>query len=78
MAYQQTFGSPEGQMVVADLLRRFGYARQPTVPPHSGAPIDPYRALYCEGQRSVLVHVGLMLDSDPLQVKEAYDRVGED
>lgn len=56
-AYIDVFGGPSGQVVLADLLRRFGFVTRSAF-----APGAPDLSAYQEGQRTVLIHVGRMLD----------------
>lgn len=60
MAYQETFRSPAGAIVLAHLLARFGFTERSTYEPG-----DMHRTVLNEGQRSVLVHIGRMLASSP-------------
>ncbi len=60
MAYKQVFTDMQGQIVLADLLYRFGFTRKTTFDPD-----PPERTYLNEGQRSVLVYIGQMLDADP-------------
>ena len=70
MAYQDVFTSPAGQIVLADLMRRFSFTRQSTFQPGISRDID---TVFYEGQRSVLVKVGYMLDVDPVDYAAARD-----
>lgn len=63
-AYQTAFATPEGQIVLADLMRRFGYTRGSTL--HENAHTMAFR----EGTRYVLVHMGKMMDADPSELAE--------
>ena len=65
MAYKQALATPEGHIVVADLMRRFGFSRITTYVPN-----EPERTILNEGQRTVLVHIGRMLDADPSEFTE--------
>lgn len=68
-AYKEFAATQEGQIVIADLMRRFGYSRQSTYSPGEAAQDVTFR----EGQRVVLVHIGRMIDADPAEAQE-YDR----
>lgn len=57
-AYQHVAGTPEGQIMIQDLVRRFGYARSSTID------ADPMRMAWKEGGRAVCVHIGRMIDAD--------------
>ena len=65
-AYQSVARSEEGQRVIADLMHHFGYTRRSMFNPGD----DTASLAYKEGQRSVLVHVGKMIDVDPSQLEE--------
>lgn len=71
IAYKQVFSAQEGQIVMADLLRHFGFSRNSTFN------VNPGSMAYNEGQRSVLIHVGRMLDADPTELEEARKSTGE-
>ena len=60
VAYKQAFSTPEGMIVIADLMRKFGFSRTTTF-----VPGETEQTFIHEGQRTVLVHVGRMLDADP-------------
>ena len=51
-------GTPEGQIMIQDMVRKFGYARQSTID------ADPLRMAWKEGGRTVMVHIGRMIDVD--------------
>lgn len=74
-AYKQVLATPEGHVVVQDLMNRFGFSRRSTFRPDNGfgKATRPEDTIYYEGQRSVLVHIGVMLDADPAQVIEQED-----
>lgn len=71
-AYKTTFSSEDGQVVLQDLVRRFGYTRSSTLSP--GQPDVTARN---EGQRTVLQHVGFLLDVDPAEYERANQTQGE-
>jgi hypothetical protein len=62
--YKQTFGSPHGQRVLRDLMKRFHIMKSTHV---SG---DPYETAFREGERHVLVTLMSTLKIDP-------DKLGE-
>lgn len=66
-AYQAMAENPQGQVVLADLMRRFAHNRASTFQAGHTRPED---CVYHEGQRSVLVHIGRMLDVNPAEIEE--------
>lgn len=66
-AYANTFSSEDGQIVLADMLRRFGFAHRSTF---SG---DTHRMAANEGQRSVMIHIGRMLEQQPPDHQEEVE-----
>ena len=69
-AYRDVFTSQNGQIVLGDLLRRFAYTSRTTID------ADPYRTYAREGQRSVIIHIGRVMDGrigDPTQTEAEYD-----
>lgn len=71
-AYKQAFATPEAQVVLGDLMRRFGFTRSSTFTPQTPFRKEtrPEDTIYYEGQRSVLVHIGMMMDADPSTIIE--------
>jgi hypothetical protein len=66
-AYQHMAETEDGQIVIQDLLRLFGYTRNTTF-------TDTLEGMaFREGQRSVVVHIGRMLDADAA-AQEALDK----
>jgi len=65
-AYQQMARTEDGQIVISDLMSRFGFTRKAMYSPGD----DTASLAFKEGQRSVLIHLGIMLDVDPQQVEE--------
>lgn len=61
-AYQHVAATPEGQIVIQDLVRRFGYSRSSTID------ADPMRMAWKEGGRAVCVHIGRFIDANAEQV----------
>lgn len=70
-AYKVVAASPEGSIVIADLVRRFGFSRQTTID------ADPLRMAWKEGGRTVMVHIGRMIDMDTSQIVDATAPRGE-
>ena len=70
-AYKSVAASPEGQIVIADLVRRFGFSRQTTFDTDLG------KMAWKEGGRTVLVHIGRMVDMDTSQLIETTAPRGE-
>lgn len=62
-AAQAVAQTPEGATLLNYLVGRYGFSRRSTYDP------DPYRTAMNEGQRSVLVDIGILLDLD-LTAKE--------
>lgn len=71
VAYKQVFATQEGQIVMADLLRYFGYTRNSTFDPNPGA------MAYKEGQRAVLIHVGRQLDLNLAELDAIHKPTGD-
>ena len=71
-AYQEFGGSEAGQIVLADLVRRFGYTRSSTLV--EGKPDVTARN---EGQRTVLQWIGYMQDVDPAEYERTHNPQGE-
>lgn len=61
VAYKQVFASPEGQIVLADLIRRFGFTRKS---PFVEARGEPHNFAFLEGGRAVMIYIGLVLDGE--------------
>lgn len=73
-AYQLAFTTQEGQIVLHDLLRRFGFARQSMFQRGVTRPED---LAFSEGGRAVLAHVGVMLDVDPDAYEKSFNQEGQ-
>lgn len=58
-AYREVFGTQAGQIVMADLVRCFGFTERTLIGP------DPHTTYANEGRRSVLLHVQRRLTEDP-------------
>lgn len=66
IAYQKVAQTEEGQIMLQDLVQRFGSSRSTTF-----VAGDPYATAYNEGLRSVCVHIGAQIDADPGQAELA-------
>lgn len=62
VAYKNTFASPEGLRVLADLVKQ---CPQLTSADHLRGVLDANRLFVKEGQRSVLLYIHKMLGRDP-------------
>ena len=72
-AYEAVFLCQEGEIVLADLVRHFGFATKSTL-----VPGDPSYSAYHEGQRTVMVHVMKILEGYYNKQKEiANVRTGD-
>lgn len=58
-AYRDFLASPAGQIVLADLIRHFGYTTRSTV----GR--DTHETYCNEGRRSVLLYIDRVMSTDP-------------
>lgn len=56
-AYRIVAGTPEGQIMLRDLIRRFAFGTRSAI-----VPGDPCMSAWKEGQRSVMVHMNRMID----------------
>ncbi len=65
IAYKVVAATQEGQIVIADLMRRFGFSRNTTY-----VPGDPDMTVWREGQRTVIIHIGRMIDADPASFED--------
>ncbi len=76
VAHKKALTTPEGQVVVAYLMHKFAHTRAPMWCPSSGGAVvnvtgtRPEDLIFAEGQRSVLIEIGLMLDADPAQFEQ--------
>lgn len=50
IAYSRVFDSPDGELVLGDLMREVGFMNR-------GYDPDPHRTNYCQGQRSVFSYI---------------------
>ena len=55
-AWRAILATEDGQTIMADLVQHFGYTSQSTFSK------DPLTMAHREGQRSVLIHIGLCAD----------------
>jgi len=62
-ALQKMATTEDGQIVLAWLTARFGYTRRSTKDGPNGIEFN-------EGQRSVMIELGTLLDADVLRLKE--------
>jgi len=67
-AYQAVFDSPDGHIVLAHLQNGYGFTRDTLF-----VPGDAHHTAFKEGQRSVLVSIGRMLEADPDQLDESQE-----
>lgn len=70
-AYKTVAASPEGAIMIGDLVRRFGYSRQTTFD------TDPIKMGWKEGGRTVMVHIGRMIDMDTSTIADVSAPQGE-
>lgn len=69
LAYKSVFATQDGQIVLADLMRHFGYTNHSTF--SEGGDVN--QTLVREGQRTVLIHIGRRINSDPAINEEIDD-----
>ena len=73
-SYKNVFSTESGKKVMFDLMERFGMLHAPYNP-------ESNKVLYTEGQRSVVLHIMSMKDTDPkaleLLMQEAVDNINE-
>lgn len=72
MAYKDVSASPEGQVVLADLMHRFAFTRTSTF-----VPGETDYTMFHEGQRSVMVHIGKMVEGNPADLTDPDAQHGE-
>ena len=65
IAYKVVAATSEGQIVIADLMRRFGFSRFSTY-----VPGEPELSRMNEGSRLVIVHIGRQIDADPASFED--------
>ncbi len=66
IAYKQVFSTQVGQIVLADLMRLFGFNRHSIYQKGGGTE----QMLLNEGGRKVLVHIGIQIDLDPAALED--------
>lgn len=66
-AAQEIARTPAGATLFNYLVGKYGYSRRSTFDP------DPYRMALQEGQRTVLVDLGILLDTDVTPEKETLN-----
>jgi len=73
-AYRALAASEDGAIVLADLVRRFGFTRRSTFEQD-----DPQgrKQAFNEGQRAVLTHIGYMQDVDPAAYEQSTQPKGQ-
>lgn len=71
-AYKIVAATPEGQIMLRDLVRRFGYGSRSTI-----VPGDPQMTAWKEGQRSVMVHLSRVLDGEAGELEGTTSEKGE-
>jgi hypothetical protein len=69
IAYKNTFESPEGKLVLADLRKRSPLL---TGGLNTAGPIDVNRLLVLEGQNNVLKYIYQMLKRDPNEERQSH------
>jgi hypothetical protein len=62
-AYHNTFNTPEGQIVLRDLVSRHPLFKRGLA--ETNPTLDNNHTYYQEGQRSVLIHIYRLLGRDP-------------
>ncbi len=65
IAYKVVAATQEGQIVIADLMQRFGFSRCTTL-----VPGDPETTAFHEGGRVVIIHIGRQIDADPASFED--------
>ncbi len=79
IAYKNVAATQDGQVVLHDLVRKFAYAQQSMF---KLANQDMNAVLHMEGQRSVVVYIGVMIETDPTMVEQAgttvHDEITDD
>lgn len=65
IALQKLAQTEEGQIFLSYLVHRFGYTRRSTW-------TEPHPQL-AEGQRTVAIEIGILMEADPVQLKQLED-----
>lgn len=68
-AYRETFSTSAGQIVIKDLMRKFGFTLRPTRKP--GETNDDMNMN--EGSRRVLIYIGVSMEMDPNLAEEMHN-----
>lgn len=63
LAYKVVFSTGEGRIVLADLMRHFGFTLSSTFDENHA------KMALNEGTRTVLIHIGRRLETDPASVE---------
>jgi hypothetical protein len=71
-AYHAVAQTEDGAIMIADLVRRFGFARRSTF-----VEGDSHATARNEGQRTVLQHIGFMQDVDPAAYEQSMQPKGQ-
>lgn len=71
-AYRIVAATPEGQIMLRDMVRRFAYGSRSNI-----VPGDPYMSAWKEGQRSVMVHLSRMIDGEAGELEGTTSDRGE-
>lgn len=66
--YHETFGSEHGKRCLEHLKKKAKFNAS-AIPKDNRGCTDPYEMMRQEGQRSVIVHIELMLKKDPYEKK---------
>jgi hypothetical protein len=69
-AVQRLAETEDGQVFIAYLVAKYGYTRNSTAQ-------GPHTLEMNEGQRTVMVDIGVLLDADPLKLKDMETNDGE-
>ncbi|MGI9251275.1 MAG: hypothetical protein ACR2PR_08765 [Pseudohongiellaceae bacterium] len=75
IAYQKVAQTEEGQVMLHDLVRNFGFAQSSIA---VVANFDPVKMQVIEGQRSVVAYIGAKIESSPAVAEAAGTTVTED
>lgn len=75
VAYKETFSTDAGKIVLADLVRQFGYVNESLFNCQNTDPrikADQVAAMK-DGHRQVLIHINFNLNADPAVLREATE-----
>lgn len=70
--YKTAFGTDDGKKVLWDLMAVFKVGDQIHVPG------DPYETAFCDGQRSVVLHIMSLLRYDPDRFQKEIQNASDD